>query len=1407
MKNNKLIKLICGMMTGVMFILVVMGVLVATGVISLGKTDLVLKTYGAESLYNGSPLVNKTFDVEKVTEALKDGHRIEYSFPNSQTDVGECVNELEYKIVDELGADVTSDYNIKHDFGVLKVNPRRILIICDDTGDQPPREDQFIVSNSKDYDGLAANHTVGFVLNTNEQENDMTDESLDDESQNIGSGRWKPCIWSAGGAEVTKNYHIILTIKGAGVQLDNSGSGGQDNELFNGDTDFVPPVGSENKKLYSVYSDTDGRVYLKAESYGAYNGRGWETATGYNNQIDGKYAASYLTSIALQQAAEEAGITSHTIEIEPFYKWYVLPYYLSTEGENEIQNWDTYNKGDITEKYTAEYYWFVDGAQHTSESVTEYENTYRNFVKNEYLVIDEETRVYMNGIISEQNFDISDTDIINKVANYIQGAAKYDLDYNRELDAENNVAIAFLDEYKEGVCSHYATSATLLYRALGIPARYTVGVSVTLKAGETVDVFMSNAHAWVEVYVDGLGWKCIEVTGTLSGEDLDVGDMPDSECPHENTTLNENCTLVCVDCGMPVAVGQHDMYDVARQDPTCTENGCEAYKKCSRCGYEQGYKEIDALGHDWENATCETPNTCERCGETEGDPLGHDWVDATCTEPKTCQRCGETEGEPLGHDWVDATCTEPKTCQRCGETEGEPLGHDWVDATCTEPKTCQRCGEIEGEPLGHDWQETSYTASGCLTDGERVYTCVREGCEASYTEIIPAAHDFADATCTRPRTCQREGCGAEEGEPLGHEWTDATCTEPKTCKRCGETEGEPLGHDVFVDENDGYKRKCKRCGCTIETENGGYNPSTGVPNPNNIIYIIKAETTGRIYLRIQSRGDYVGNDWSTGIADFSELYNGTLSFSPNYFASIVAQNMGAEANNVTILSYTGEYALPYYLGMGNGYSIQIGDTYYKGNTSDKYTVPYYEYDFLNNTPAALSGEYAALELIYRDFVYGAYTERDQATSSLLEDIISEKGWAFDRNGSYESKAKLIKDVAAFVSTYRPYDTSFKSEYLNSASNIAYAFFDKSQDSESGAVCYHYATAATLLYRELGIPARIVFGAVADAKAGEEVQVGENRGHAWVEIYMDGYGWIMVEVTGGSDGSGGSGEDPGDSGEDPGGSGEDPGGPQFLRVTITPFTIRLPFNGTEQQVSQKNRGKVEGLPNNYTCEFVVFGSGTEAGKHTLDIKDVVIKDENNNDVTHLYDIDAKHGTLQIYYSELVFSSSSFPEPHIYDGTIPEEYKEYQWVGGTFIPEHTNIQFVYTCTADTGFGINSNKFTVTVYSNGVDVTDCYYITYHYGDIEIEQRNIVIQTGSGSAEWVEDSEEYFSWEQYEVIGELPADNHKIVAEDWAKLKLSSFEDIENTVTIKIVDKNTGEDVTDNYSITILTGWLELL
>ena len=65
---------------------------------------------------------------------------------------------------------------------------------------------------------------------------------------------------------------------------------------------------------------------------------------------------------------------------------------------------------------------------------------------------------------------------------------------------------------------------------------------------------------------------------------------------------------------------------------------------------------------------------------------------------------------------------------------------------------------------------------------------------------------------------------------------------------------------------------------------------------------------------------------------------------------------------------------------------------------------------------------------------------------------------------------------------------------------------------------HFATLATLMFRYYGIPARYIEGylitpANVQGMSGKsEISVPKAANHAWTEIYIDGFGWIPVEVT-------------------------------------------------------------------------------------------------------------------------------------------------------------------------------------------------------------------------------------------------------------------------------------------------------
>ncbi|MGW1815647.1 transglutaminase family protein [Streptomyces sp. NPDC002125] len=66
---------------------------------------------------------------------------------------------------------------------------------------------------------------------------------------------------------------------------------------------------------------------------------------------------------------------------------------------------------------------------------------------------------------------------------------------------------------KEGFCVHFSSTMAAMARTLGIPARVAVGFTPgTAQADGSVSVGLRDAHAWPELYFEGVGWTRFEPT-------------------------------------------------------------------------------------------------------------------------------------------------------------------------------------------------------------------------------------------------------------------------------------------------------------------------------------------------------------------------------------------------------------------------------------------------------------------------------------------------------------------------------------------------------------------------------------------------------------------------------------------------------------------------------------------------------------------------------------------------------------------------------------------------------------------------------------------------------------------------------------------------------------------------------
>jgi transglutaminase-like putative cysteine protease len=87
--------------------------------------------------------------------------------------------------------------------------------------------------------------------------------------------------------------------------------------------------------------------------------------------------------------------------------------------------------------------------------------------------------------------------------------------------------------------------------------------------------------------------------------------------------------------------------------------------------------------------------------------------------------------------------------------------------------------------------------------------------------------------------------------------------------------------------------------------------------------------------------------------------------------------------------------------------------------------------------------------------------------------------------------------------------------------VAWLDDEESENYRTG-YCEQFAAAMAVLGRAVGIPSRVVWGftpgSVEEANGTEIIVVRDRNAHAWVEMWMDGFGWVRFDPTPRSDGA-------------------------------------------------------------------------------------------------------------------------------------------------------------------------------------------------------------------------------------------------------------------------------------------------
>ena len=209
--------------------------------------------------------------------------------------------------------------------------------------------------------------------------------------------------------------------------------------------------------------------------------------------------------------------------------------YVLKSGESYTDKWTdvggTYHTVDISENIAEDDY--------KSEKLLQYkicESYYNQFVYEYYRYVSDEEEGLLKKYIGDRP-DLSKghmeySKAIKNVMSYLEENTYYTENPNLE-DSDKSPLESFLETGK-GYDAHYATAAALMFRYYGIPARYVEGYLITpddieenINENQQIEIKMENNHAWVEIYIDGIGFVPLEVStkyrGVMDEADLSKG--------------------------------------------------------------------------------------------------------------------------------------------------------------------------------------------------------------------------------------------------------------------------------------------------------------------------------------------------------------------------------------------------------------------------------------------------------------------------------------------------------------------------------------------------------------------------------------------------------------------------------------------------------------------------------------------------------------------------------------------------------------------------------------------------------------------------------------------------------------------------------------------------------------------
>lgn len=161
------------------------------------------------------------------------------------------------------------------------------------------------------------------------------------------------------------------------------------------------------------------------------------------------------------------------------------------------------------------------GGDATIDNYLVQESHYNTFVYQNYLTLSQEDSAFLNRVLGDSNFEGQNHVPYQRAKQLVLDKLTSAMAYDPAAPdmAQGDAFLSwFMDESQRGWSVHFATAAALMFRYYGIPARYVEGYLITpgdvdgVLANAAITLDGTHAHAWCEIYHDGVGWIPFETT-------------------------------------------------------------------------------------------------------------------------------------------------------------------------------------------------------------------------------------------------------------------------------------------------------------------------------------------------------------------------------------------------------------------------------------------------------------------------------------------------------------------------------------------------------------------------------------------------------------------------------------------------------------------------------------------------------------------------------------------------------------------------------------------------------------------------------------------------------------------------------------------------------------------------------